>query len=80
MKAIKLNDERWPPVEQTRWENFVAKCKDPKSGRWFTDGEGQGRCLGKQGPKRVVLCIIRIQTGHGEFLSQNKLIRLFPMG
>ena len=75
-EANKIEYPRWLPVEQTRWENFVAKTKDPNSLKWFTDGEGTGRCLGKQGggPKRIVSSIIRIQT-HGEFLlTQNKII------
>ena len=39
--------KRWPyqrsiTTEQTRWENFKAKCIDPQSDgkRWFTSGEG----------------------------------------
>ena len=75
-EANKIEYQRWPPVEQTRWENFVAQAKDPNSLKWYTDGEGQGRCLGKQGPKRMVSSIIRLQTSQGgEFLlTQNKII------
>ena len=60
----KFQYERWTPTEETRWNNFVAKCKDT-NGRWYTSGDGTGRCLGKQGPKRYVTAIIRLKTGNG---------------
>ena len=47
----KFQYERWTPAEETRWDNFRAKCIDTKTGRWFTNGDGTGRCLGKEGPR-----------------------------
>jgi uncharacterized protein (DUF2147 family) len=60
----KLEYQRWIPIEQTRWENWKAKVVDPKNGKYYTSGEGTGRCLGKEGPKRYVTSIIRLKTGN----------------
>ena len=75
-EANKIEYPRWPPVEQTRWENFVAKAKDPNSLKWYTDGEGTvDAWANRAGPKRIVSSIIRLQANHGEFLlTQNKII------
>jgi hypothetical protein len=57
------------------WENFKAKCIDPKSGKWYTSGEGTGVCKGKEGPKRVVTSIIRLKADNGtEYLLSNSTI------
>ena len=70
----KFQYERWTTTEETRWNNFVAKCKDT-NGRWYTSGDGTGRCLGKQGPKRYVTAIIRLKTGNdAEYLLSNSTI------
>ena len=67
--------ERWPPVEETCWDNFRARCIDTKTGRWFTNGDGQGRCLGKEGPRRIVSALIRLKTSNGaEYLLSNSMI------
>ena len=71
----KFQYERWTPSEETRWLNFVAKCKRPQDGRWYTSGDGTGRCLGKEGPKRYVTAIIRLKTSNGaEYLLSNSTI------
>ena len=74
-ESNKIPYERWKTIEQKRWESFRAKCIDPKTGRWFTDGEGTGRCLGKEGPKRYVTTIIRLKSKDGiEYLLSNSKI------
>ena len=71
----KFQYERWTPAEETRWDNFRAKCVDPNTGRWYTSGDGTGRCLGKEGPKRYVTAIIRLKTSNGaEYLLSNSTI------
>ena len=41
----------------------------------YTSGDGTGRCLGKQGPKRYVTAIIRLKTGNdAEYLLSNSTI------
>ena len=70
----KFQYERWTPVEETRWDNFRAKCIDVQSGKWFTKGEN-GRCQGKEGPKRYVTAVIRLKSSSGaEYLLSNSRI------
>ena len=67
--------ERWPTVEETKWNNFRAKCIDINSGKWFTDGESSGIPKGKQGPKRLVSSIIRLKSStDAEYLLSNSKI------
>ena len=74
----KIPYARWPPVEQTKWENFRAKYIDVKSGKWYTDGESTGICKGKQGPKRIVSSIIRLKTAdNSEYLLSSSNITAY---
>ena len=72
-EANKIEYERWPPIEQKRWESFKAKAKDPKSGKWFMKGEN-GQRLGLESPKRVVICIMRLKYKDKEYLLSNSRI------
>jgi hypothetical protein len=67
---------RSPPPEQVVWDLFKEKCIDPKTGKWFTSGEGTGTPKGKIGPKRYVTSIIRMKASSGAeyLLSQSKII------
>jgi hypothetical protein len=71
---------RWKPVEQTTWENFRAKCIDPKSGKWFRSGEGTGlpKASGEV-PRRYITSIIRLKTVQNgvEYLLSYGYIRAF---
>ena len=59
---IKIEFERWPTVEQTKWNDFRRKSYDPNIGKWFTDGEGTGNAqTGKIFPQRIVSSIIRFR-------------------
>jgi hypothetical protein len=70
----KIPYERWPSIEQKRWENFKAKCIDLKTGKCYTKGEN-GICQGKEGPKRYVYTMIRMKVkDNTEYLLSNSKI------
>jgi hypothetical protein len=75
-EANKIEYERWPPIEQKRWESFKAKAKDPKSGKWFMKGQN-GQRLGLESPIRIVTTIMRLKAtdnGAEYLLSNSKII------
>ena len=46
---------RQTPIEETRWNNWIAKVTDVQSGKPFTSNEGLSSTpKGNLGPKRVV--------------------------
>ena len=78
INKIKIEFERWPTVEETKWNDFRAKAIDPNSGKWYTSGEGTGIPKGKIFPKRVVSSLIRLKASNGsEYILSNSTIRAF---
>ena len=78
INKIKIEFERWPTVEETKWNDFRAKAIDPNSGNWYTSGEGTGIPKGKIFPKRVVSSLIRLKASNGsEYILSNSTIRAF---
>jgi hypothetical protein len=77
----KIPYERWPPIEEVRWNNFKAKCIDHKTGKWYTIGDN-GICQGKEGPKRYVNTIIRMKARDSSeyLLSNSKIIAYDAQG
>ena len=73
-EAAEVPYRRQIPPEETRVNLWKAKVIDPKTGKYYTNGEGTGRCLGKEGPKRVVNSIVRLRTDRGEFLLSHSTI------
>jgi hypothetical protein len=75
-EASKVAYKRAKTPEQIVWDLFREKCIDPKTGKWFTSGEGTGTPKGKIGPKRYVTSIIRMKASSGVeyLLSQSKII------
>ena len=68
----KIEYGRWEPVEQTKWNNFRAKCIDVKSEKWFKSGDSTGiRSPTGQRPRRTVTLIIRLKTKGEEYLLSN---------
>jgi hypothetical protein len=66
---------RQKPPEQVPWDLFKEKTIDPKTQKYYTNGEGTGKCLGKEGPKRYVTTIIRMKASNGaEYLLSNSKI------
>ena len=71
----KIPYERPPNIEQMHWENFVAKCKDPNTQKWFKSGLGSGSIKPNgEVPRRFVTAIIRLKTKNGEYLLSNNRI------
>ena len=55
---------REKPIAQFRYENWLSKISNPMDPDepYYTNGEGTGRCLGKEGPKRIITSIVRVRT------------------
>ena len=68
--------KREKPIEQIRWDNFLSQIVNPMDdNKPYTNGEGRGHCLGKEGPKRVIYSITRLRTNdNSEYLLSNGAI------
>ena len=68
--------KREKPIEQIRWDNLLSQIVNPMDdNKPYTNGEGRGHCLGKEGPKRVIYSITRLRTNdNSEYLLSNGAI------
>jgi hypothetical protein len=65
----------WPrdkPIEQTKYEMWLQKVKDPDTGKFYEQRDKNGNTIKGTGPKHLVRQIVRIRTNDGkEWLYSN---------
>ena len=73
----------WPrdkPVEQTTWESWLQKVRDPDTGKFYEQRDKNGNTIKGTGPKHVIKTIVRIRTNDGsEFLYSKGTVTGFDV-
>ena len=55
----------WPrdkPIEQTMWESWLQKVRDPDTGKFYEQRDNNGNTIKGTGPKHLIKTIVRLRT------------------
>ncbi len=84
-KTGKKTTISWPrdkPIEQTKYELWLQKVRDPDTGKFYEQRDKNGNTIKGTGPKHLIRQIVRIRTSDGKqwLYSNGKLTGFDVLG